>query len=143
MQEIQKLLEESLRQLPRLALEKRLAEKTIEAGFTIERAVLSRAAEHILSGNRDPFQITSTGDDAVIQITNEDIESAVNNTQRFLDEHLEKFVAKIGDETTTRLLRSLEKNGRRNTWDNKSKFKNLGSVSNIDGARLSISCAHF
>ena len=62
MEDLQNLIKEMLKQIPRLALEKQLGRKMREAGLPIDKAILSKATEHILSESRESFIIDGDGD---------------------------------------------------------------------------------
>jgi hypothetical protein len=109
MDKLQALVESVLKQIPKLALERRLAEKMKEAGLSVDKETLSRAAEHILSEGHETFKFDENGDDVTIQITNEDIEYVVNATERFQNEQLAGVLAKAGDDTANLLFEFLNK----------------------------------
>jgi hypothetical protein len=88
MDKLQERIESILNQVPKFALEIRLAEKMTDAGLSVGKETLSRAAEHILSGGRETFKIDRNGDDVTIKITNEDFEYVVKATERFYNERL-------------------------------------------------------
>jgi hypothetical protein len=109
MEKLQALIERTLKQVPRLILERRLAEKVKEAGLPVDEATLSKAAEHILSGSRETFKFGGNDDDVTIQITSEDIEYVAKATERFHNEQLAGVLAKVGDDTANLLFKSLNK----------------------------------
>ena len=109
MEEIQKLLEMTLKEVPLLVLEKRLAEKVNEAGLTVDKTILRKAAKHILSGSRETFQLDGNSSDVNIQITNDDLEYVVKAVERFYKEQLVGVVAKTADNTANLMLNSLSK----------------------------------
>jgi hypothetical protein len=78
-----------------------------EGGIAIDEATLANAAEHILSGSHEPFELSKSGDDITIQITDEDIEYVVSATERFGSEQLSDFLAKTGDDIADKLLKFL------------------------------------
>jgi hypothetical protein len=90
-----------LKQFPKRALEKRLAFRMKEAGRSVHKETLSRAAEHILSGGHETFEFEENGDDVTIHITNEDIE--------YVNEQLAGVVDKAGDDTANLLFKFLSK----------------------------------
>jgi hypothetical protein len=108
-EELHKLIEGVLRQIRRFVLEKRLAERAREAGLSVDEATLSKAAEHVLSGNHEPFGLSKGGDNTTIQITGEDIEYVVSATERFGGEQLSDFLAKASDDIAATLLKFLSK----------------------------------
>ena len=89
MEELQKLIESTLNNIPRLMLEKRLAEKLKETGLSVDTTTLSKAVAHILSGSADVFKFEGEGEgDITIQITNDDLEYVRKATEQFHNEHL-------------------------------------------------------
>lgn len=109
MDKLQALVESVLKQIPKLALESRLAEKMKEAGLSVDKETLSRAAEHILSEGRETFKFGGNGDNVTVQITNEDIEYVVKATERFQNEQLAGVLAKAGGDTANLLFEFLNK----------------------------------
>ena len=112
MGELQELFESVLNQIPKRALEKRLSDKIKEAGCSVDKETLSRAADHILSvlsGGRKSFKFEFDGNDhdVTIQITDEDIEYVVKATERFENEQLAGVVDKAGDDIANLLLKFL------------------------------------
>jgi Family of unknown function (DUF5677) len=107
MEELQEIFETTLKQVPRLALERRLAEKMKEAGLPVAETTLSKAAEHILSGSREVFKFGGSDDDVTIQITDDDIEHVLKAIERFQNEELPGVLAKVADDTANLLLKSL------------------------------------
>jgi hypothetical protein len=113
MDKLQELFESVLNQIPKLVLERRLADKMKEAGLSVDKETLSRAADHvadhILTGDRNPFRFGGNGDDVSIQITDDDIEYVVKATERFRNEQLADVLDKAGDETANLLFKFLSK----------------------------------
>jgi hypothetical protein len=109
MDELQRLLETTLTQVPRLLLEKRLAEKFKATGLRVTRATTRKAAIHILSGSRESFKLDGNNDNLSIQITDEDIEYVVTGTERFHKEHLEGVLRKTANDTADLLYNFLSK----------------------------------
>jgi Family of unknown function (DUF5677) len=99
---LHELFESVLNQFPKRALEKLLAVRMKEAGVSVDKETLSRAAEHILSRGNETFKFGGNGDDVTIHITNEDIE--------YVNEQLASVVAKAGDDTANLLFKFLCQN---------------------------------
>jgi hypothetical protein len=108
MEELQQLIEDTLKKIPRLALEKRLAEKIRDAGLPVDEVKLSKVAEHILSGSRESF-IIAGGGDTEIQITDEDLAYAVTVSERFYNEQLAGILDQVSDKAARQLRRFLDK----------------------------------
>jgi hypothetical protein len=109
MDKLQELVENVLNQIPKFALEIRLAEKLKDAGLSADKETLSRAAEHILRGGRETFKIGGNGDDVTIQIINEDIEYVVKAIERFHNEQLAGILDEASDDTANLVFKSLSK----------------------------------
>src|SRR5271155_1273140 len=107
MEHLQELIASTLKQIPRFVLERRLDEKLREAGIAVDTATLSKAAEHILSGSGETFELGKNADDATIQITDDDIEHVVKMTDRFYTEQRGGFLDKAGDDVANLLFESL------------------------------------
>jgi hypothetical protein len=114
MEDLQKLIEKILKQVPRFALEKRLSEKMREAGVPIDEATLSKTAEHILSGRDGPFAMGGD-DDVAIQITDEDIDYVVKVSERFYNEQLAGVLDNVGDTQRIFCPSASVRNGQRNS----------------------------
>jgi hypothetical protein len=110
MEELQKLIESTLEKVPRIILERRLAEKLKEAGLSADTTTLFQAAAHILSGSPDAFKFESEGD-ITIQITNDDIEYVEKATEQFHNERLAGILDEVGDHAANRLFKRLSR-----TW---------------------------
>ena len=108
MEELQQLIEDALRQVPRLALEKRLAEKMRDAGLPTDKETLSKVAGHILSGSGESF-IIEGDDDTEIQITDEDLAYVVTVSERFYNEQLAGVLDQVSDKTAHQLQKYLTK----------------------------------
>jgi hypothetical protein len=109
MDKLQELVESVLNQIPKFALEIRLAEKMKDAGLSVDEETLSRAAEHILSDNQETFEFGGNDDDVTIQITNEDIEYVVKATERFHNEQLAGVCDEAGDDIADHFFKFLSK----------------------------------
>jgi hypothetical protein len=112
---LQELVDSVLSQIPKLALEKRLTDKMTEVDLPVDKEIVSRAAEHILSGVDEPFKCDGNGDDVTIHITNEDLEYVLKATERLHNEQLAGVLETVGDETANLLLKFLSsKDGMKN-----------------------------
>lgn len=109
MDDIQKIVAQTLKDLPRLALERRLAFRAEEVGISVEASTLKRAAEHILSGSRGNFRISDDGEDVTIQITAEDLEWVMEKVDHFFKDELAGVLAKSADDIAVVMYNSLSK----------------------------------
>lgn len=107
MEELQEILESTLRQIANVVLEKRLAEKATAAGLSVDAATLSKAAAHILSGSQKSFKIVGDGDEVTIAITDEDVDHVSREAERFYREVFPDFLAKASDDIADRLFKFL------------------------------------
>lgn len=109
MDELQQLLEHTLRQMPSLLLEKRLSEKFAAAGLKVSKANTKKAALHILSGSKVAFKIDDSDSDVSIQVTDDDIRYVVEGVERFYKKKAEGVLYDIADDTAELLYKSLSK----------------------------------
>ena len=112
MEKLQELVDGMLKQVPRLVLERLLAEKVKEVGLSVDEAAISKAAEHIMSGSDEDLKFGESEDDVTINITDEDIEYVVNTTERFLNEQLSGVLEKSSDHTANLVFKSLSRKWR-------------------------------
>jgi hypothetical protein len=110
MEALQKLIENTLKDLPRLILERRLAEKVKETGLSVDTTTLSKAAAHILSGSPEALKFESD-DDITIRITNDDIEYVTKATEQFHNKHLARILDQVSDDAANRIFEFLSQ-----TW---------------------------
>jgi hypothetical protein len=109
MEKLQELIDRTLRQVPRLVLERVLAEKVKAVGLPVDEAMVSKAVDHIMSGGREGFQFDEIGDDVTVNITNENIEYVVTTTEKLLNEQLSGILDKASDDTVNLVFKSLIK----------------------------------
>ena len=106
---LQELFESALKQIPKRALEERLAFRMKEAGLSVDKETLSRVAEHILSGGHETYKFDGKGDDVTIHMTNEDIEYVEKAMERFDSERRAGVVGKAGNDTANLFFKFLSK----------------------------------
>ena len=109
MDEIQTLFEQALNQVPRLILEQRLPHILKRAGIPVTNASIKLLADHILSANEGRVHIEGVGDDATIEITDEDTAHIIGTVDRFVNEQLEGVVSKMAKDVADVLLKTLRK----------------------------------
>jgi hypothetical protein len=112
MEKLQELIDRTLRQVPRLVLERLLAEKVKKVGLCVDEAVISKAAEHMMRGSHEEFKLGESDDDVTINITDEDIEQVANITERFLNEQLSGILDKASDDTANLFFKYLRRKWR-------------------------------
>lgn len=109
MEELQEILERTLNEIPRVLLERRLAEKFKAAGFTVSEATLSKVVTNILTRGRDSFELNTGDGEVVIRIKDEDLELVERAVERFLSEKLDEVLATVSEEAVDLLFKSLIK----------------------------------
>lgn len=105
---LQNLLEKTLKQVPRIVLEKRLAERFKAVGLKVTKATTRAAAEHILSGKLqgEDFKLPGEG---VVQITDEDLDFVVKGTEKFYSERYEDMLLESAHRTADTIYEGLTK----------------------------------
>jgi hypothetical protein len=110
--ELQKTIEQALRNVPRMVLEKRLREKIAKAGAVASPKAVRDAAERILAGAAESFsfRMEVTGNArASIEITAEDLNHVAEASDRFLEVQLDGVLRKIAEDSATAMLKKLKK----------------------------------
>lgn len=109
MEEFQNMLEKELKTVPRRFLEKRLSERFFEAGIHASDADLTRASEHLLSGNTETFHFGDTDDHVTIEITEDDLEYVVAKSEEFYKEKLVDVLRDVGGKTAELFYQTLRR----------------------------------
>lgn len=108
MEQLQKLVNDMIKEIPKLALEKRLAQKLEEVSIKVDEETISKAAQHVLSGNPDIFHL-SGHEDVNIEITDGDIEHVLKVSEKFYTEQLAGILDNLGDKIAADLIKLLGK----------------------------------
>lgn len=108
---IQDVIQEHLRAIPRLMLEKVLEKKLKEASVAAPPTAIKALSESILAGKKT-IHIDGIDDDVSIEIDDEDMKFVVDATKAFYVEHLPAVLQKTASSTARDLLKELKRRWR-------------------------------
>ena len=112
MHQIQKILDDAVAQVPRRALERRLAAKFKHLGIAVSDAATAALVQQILDGKTTGLRVDGGPDDITIDLTQDDFDYVITVAEQFTNEQLPALVEKVSDEAADALFKSLAKGWR-------------------------------
>lgn len=109
MRQLQNAIEETLKDVPIIAIEALLKDKLKSAGLKASAQKIREAAKHIMSGRKGSFQFSDADDDINIEITDADLEAVIKKVENFLDNQLPDLISTTAEKSARKVYTDLIK----------------------------------